>query len=106
MTKTQFGLQTFVLSAVAAFVVGVTVGSLFIADVWRTPCAEVLADLQDARNTLSETFGTGEEGAAALATLREAARDRPDCFSQADRALLHAEPAEGGTDFATEVPTN
>jgi hypothetical protein len=98
--------MTAVISALLAFALGVAVGSLFLSDVWRTPCWEVRDDLQGARDTLSATFGGGEEGAAALATLREAARDRPDCFSPEERELFNAEPSDGGTDFATEVPTS
>jgi hypothetical protein len=106
MTRTPAGWKTVAMSALAAFGVGVAVGSLFLPDVWRTPCWEVRDDLQGARDTLSATFGGGEEGAAALATLREASQDRPDCFAPWEHDMFQAEPSDGGTDFATEVPTS
>ena len=105
MTKASFGLKAVVAVAVVAFLAGGALSAVVIGDVLQTPCTEVTADLQDERDTLSETFGSGEEGDAALSTMRNAAQRRPDCFSQAERDLFNAVPSGGGTDFATEMPS-
>ena len=92
---------------VLAFVAGAMVGVFFLADVVRTPCWQVVADLEPAGDTLAETFGDGEEGAAALATIREAAQQRPDCFSPSDREsidqMTNTNPSDGATPTATEA---
>ena len=88
-----------VLGILIAFLTGGVVGAMFFGHIGRTPCWQVVADLEAAQDTLAETFGTGPEGEAALQTLRDAARSRPDCFSPTSREVLEGVvPSSGGTD--------
>lgn len=86
-----------------AFVAGGIIGAVFFGDVGETPCWQVNQDLEPVRDTLASTFGEGEEGQAAFATMRDASQRRPDCFPPAAREHYSREPDEAGTSFATEA---
>lgn len=48
-------------------------------------CSEVIESSNEHRDTLSRTFGGGEEGRAAQLALVESIEARPDCFDQDSR---------------------
>ena len=100
--KRRTGLVAFVI--LVAFLGGGFVGARYLGHIGRTPCWQVVADLETARNTLAETFGGGEAGVAALTTLRDAARRRPDCFSPTTRQLYEVTPDTGPTDTPATEP--
>lgn len=88
-----------------ALIVGGVVGAVFFGDVGETPCWQLTQGLEPTRDTLATTFGGGEEGRAALATMRDASQRRPDCFPPSARELYNVEPDAGGTDDAGGTTT-
>lgn len=101
MAKRTMGL---VVAAVLLFGAGVAVGGYVLGDAGDRPCWQVERDVQQARDTLAETFGGGDEGQAAMDELAAAAADHPNCFSPQDREsiskMAEIEPSTGGTDDA------
>ena len=93
------------LLLLGAFLVGGIAGAVFFGDVGEKPCWQVTQDLEPVRDTVARTFGGGEEGRAALATMRDASQRRPDCFPPSARELYNLEPDDTGTDFSTGSTT-
>lgn len=96
------------VAAVAAFALGLGAGWMVFADA-ATPCWEVQAALEDARDDVAASFG--EEGYDAMRQIAAEAADRPDCFSPEDRESLRQmaetpqQPPPGDGGEVTVEPT-
>src|SRR5688500_3321813 len=99
MTDGRTRVLTAVLVLLVIFGLGVVVGAFALGNAGQAPCWEVTADLQGTQDTLAETFGSGEEGRAAIEDAQAAMAARPDCFSPEAREFMeNANPTSGPVD--------
>jgi hypothetical protein len=105
--KSMFSKFT-LMAAVVAFALGLGAGWVVFADA-ATPCWEVQAALQDARDDAVASFG--EEGYDVMRQAAAEAATRPDCFSPEERESLRQmaespqQPPPGDGGEVTVEPT-
>ena len=105
----QTALVALILVALVAFAGGAVFGAYGLGRVGDEPCWQVQRELQPAQDKLAETFGSGEEGRAAIARAHETTKDRPDCFDPRTRAFFEKsskEPPEESSPLPAKESTS
>lgn len=105
--KGRFGTSRWrsVAAGVGLFAAGLLVGATLFGDVGETPCYEVEEMAQPARNVLTDTFGSGDEGRQAARDLVDLAREHPSCFHPAEVERLEEPSRSSPGELRTVEPT-